>query len=556
MSTSREDYQVEAVTRTLVQLNAQADELRTEVLGLQQQLADAQQALGKVQAPELREANENLVLAVLQAETVADSAIAQLNEVTGSTQRDALTKIPNRVLILDRLENAISTAQRHGTQLAVLFLDLDDFKLINDTLGHATGDEALQLTARCLESVVRHSDTVSRYGGDEFLVLLADLKQATDAALVARKILSALAHPQQLDQHELRLSASIGIAIYPQDAVDAVALIGCADAAMYRSKRRQRSSFGFYSDEIIDASSPAPPAIQFVTQPATHSQAAVHDVHDVQFRTLREANEQLVLAMLTAQELEAHAEEVRIRQIGFLATVAHELRGPLTPLRTAAELIGRAHANQPLLEKLQHMIDSQVTQMARLVEDLLDGSRASMGRFRLQPGSTEIADVLNKAIETCRRAMDAQLQHLKINMPFGPLIVQADAVRLTQIFNNLLSNASKYTPKGGEITLTVEVREESLAITVADNGIGITAHALPHIFELFVRDEHAIALDKNGLGIGLAVVRDLVEAHGGTVTATSAGINLGTQFVVTLPLVAELKAATDRELHPRVSVPR
>jgi signal transduction histidine kinase len=141
-------------------------------------------------------------------------------------------------------------------------------------------------------------------------------------------------------------------------------------------------------------------------------------------------------------------------------------------------------------------------------------------------------------VETCRPALDSRSQSLTIDLAPAPLLVLGDPLRLGQIFSNLLDNASKYTPKGGAIRLSAVVLEGALRITVSDNGIGITADALPDIFELFTQDARAVALYNGGLGIGLAVVRDLVEAHGGTVMASSAGHDLGSDFVVTLPIGA------------------
>jgi diguanylate cyclase len=218
--------------------------------------------------------------------------------------------------------------------------------------------------------------------------------------------------------------------------------------------------------------------------------------------------------------------------------VAHELRNPLVPIRTAAELLNRALRDEPLLSKLQAAIKRQVALVSRLVDDLLDGSRVSAGKFRLEFTMVDLAGVLSLAVETCRPAVEARSQRLTIHLAPAPLLVHGDPVRLGQIFSNLLDNASKYTARGGEISLTALVLERALQVTVSDNGIGITTEALPNIFELFVQDTRAQAHYDGGLGIGLAVVRDLVEAHGGTVVAMSPGRDLGSDFIVTLPMAA------------------
>jgi signal transduction histidine kinase len=260
--------------------------------------------------------------------------------------------------------------------------------------------------------------------------------------------------------------------------------------------------------------------------------------NEARLRTLRAANEHLVIAALTSQQQEVSAREAHRHQLTFLAMVAHELRNPLMPLRLASELLKRAPANEGVVSKVHTTIDRQVDHMARLIEDLLDGSRAGTGKFRLQRSIVDVCSIIELAIETCRPAVDARRHRLASVMPAGPLSVDGDPVRLVQVLGNLLENASKYTPAGGDISLNAVALGDVVAITIADNGIGITAQALPHVFELFVRDEHATALNRGGLGIGLAVVAELVEAHGGSVVATSDGKGLGSEFVVTLPLAA------------------
>jgi len=188
-------------------------------------------------------------------------------------------------------------------------------------------------------------------------------------------------------------------------------------------------------------------------------------------------------------------------------------------------------------------MERQVVHMARLVSDLLDVSRASTGKLTLERRVVEMAVIIDQAIDACRPAMDTRLQHFAIQVPSCALDVYGDPVRLVQILMNLLDNASKYTQASGEIRLTVVVIANALVLTVTDSGIGITAEALPNIFEPFAQDTHATAFNADGLGIGLTVVRELVEAHGGNVVASSAGSGLGSQFVVTLPLVRRRPSA-------------
>ena len=165
-------------------------------------------------------------------------------------EHDALTDLPNRLLLNDRLARAIALARRYGRRLAVLFLDCDRFKHINDTLGHATGDQVLRSVARRLTTCVRESDTVSRHGGDEFLVLLSEVDQPEDAGLIAEKIVSSIGEPHQVAGHELALTASVGIALYPEDGQDAQSLIMRADTAMYHAKNTGRNRVGFYRPDM------------------------------------------------------------------------------------------------------------------------------------------------------------------------------------------------------------------------------------------------------------------------------------------------------------------
>lgn len=207
---------------------------------------DALQASATDRMAMLQQANAHLVIASIEATKLSEQiqvATAKLNHLA---HHDILTDLPNRTLLQDRLGQAIEVARRQGRQLAVMFLDLDHFKHINDSLGHAVGDQLLQSVAQRLVRSVRHSDTVSRQGGDEFLILLPFIEHAQDAALSAQKLLAALALPHQIDGHSLHISVSIGIGIYPDDGHDAQTLIKCADTAMYHAKADGRNNYKFF----------------------------------------------------------------------------------------------------------------------------------------------------------------------------------------------------------------------------------------------------------------------------------------------------------------------
>jgi diguanylate cyclase (GGDEF)-like protein len=472
----------------------------------------------------------------VQADTAAQTAVSSLDELTRSTQHDELTGATTRVLMLDRLQSAIARAQRSATRVGVLFLDLDGFKQINDNLGHAVGDQVLRLAAERLAAVVRESDSVSRYGGDEFVVLLSEMSSAADAAPIARKILDALAAPAKVGPHPISLKASLGVAVYPDDGADPVTLIRHADAAMYRSKRQGAGGFEFYQDDgNTDPGDGLPPSDAMPL--AIRRTDSAFSEHEARLRELLEANRELVGAAQVAQKLQAEAEAAHHRQINFVAMAAHALRNPLSAIRMATSLLSDARVNAAAKERQLQLVQRQAALIARLIDDLLDGSRVGTGEFRLQRRDLQLDQILGVAADACRHAIDAKQQHLVLDVPDEPATVNGDPQRLIQVFGNLLNNASRRSPIGGTVTLTRRFDGHQVVITVGDEGAGIAPEVLAGIFDLFAIDTQ-VPLEESGLGIGLAVVRALAEAHGGSVGAMSAQSGHGSQFVVRLPRVS------------------
>lgn len=198
----------------------------------------------------LQKANAHLVTATIEAHKLAEQVQTAKVQLEHLVQHDALTGLPNRILLQDRLGQAIELARRQSRQLAVMFLDLDQFKHINDSLGHAVGDQLLRSVAQRLVGCVRHSDTISRQGGDEFVLLLSHIERAEDARISAQKMLASLALPHRIDQHDLHIGASIGISIYPADGQDVETLIKSADAAMYSAKENGRNNYKFFEQSM------------------------------------------------------------------------------------------------------------------------------------------------------------------------------------------------------------------------------------------------------------------------------------------------------------------
>ena len=226
----------------------------------------------------------------------------------------------------------------------------------------------------------------------------------------------------------------------------------------------------------------------------------------------------------------------------FLAMLAHELRNPLAPMRTSLDVLERAPDNPAVLSATRAMIGRQLTHLTRLVDDLLDVSRITTGRIVLEHETVDAGRIVSETVASMRSLLDARHQDLKLDLPPGDTPVRADPTRLAQVVSNLLSNAIKYTPEHGNIEIAITRDDDIAMLRVRDDGRGIPQELQPRIFDLFVQGERALAREEGGLGIGLTLVRRLVELHGGTVTASSAGPGLGSEFVVRLPLVRPASA--------------
>jgi PAS domain S-box-containing protein len=234
----------------------------------------------------------------------------------------------------------------------------------------------------------------------------------------------------------------------------------------------------------------------------------------------------------------------------FIAMLAHELRNPLAPIRNAVALMERKGLGDPVLESMRQTIDRQSLLLTRIVDELLDVNRIARGQFTIDRHLIDLRDVLHRSIETSRPLIEQRHQTLEIRIPETPLHVSGDAMRLTQVFLNLLNNAAKYTHTGGSLALRVDVEETSLCVRVSDNGKGIPGDSLDAVFELFMQIDPESSGTQGGLGVGLALVRRIIELHGGRVSARSAGLNQGSEFVVQLPRDATGAEEPHRETPP------
>ena len=223
----------------------------------------------------------------------------------------------------------------------------------------------------------------------------------------------------------------------------------------------------------------------------------------------------------------------------FMALLSHELRSPLSPILNALNILRQMRTNDPIIEQAGNIIDRQVGVMVRLVDDLLDISRITKGKLRLTKEQVELRVVVNHAAETARPFMDARKHDFSVSLPTEPIWVEADPARMEQVVVNLLNNAAKYTDTGGLIRMTVSQEGDEAVIRVRDNGVGIAPELLPHIFELFTQVDGSLGRSYGGLGIGLALARNLVEMHEGRLQASSAGLGKGCEFTIKLPVLLE-----------------
>lgn len=235
------------------------------------------------------------------------------------------------------------------------------------------------------------------------------------------------------------------------------------------------------------------------------------------------------------RELAANLSEADRRKDVFLATLAHELRNPLAPIRNALSVLKHNEDNPQAFDETREMLERQVQQMVRLIDDLLDLSRISRNRIDLRKEDVVLSEVIDRAVETCRPIIDEAEHALSVELPDEPIHLHADKVRLAQIFMNLLNNSAKYTERGGKIELSAHVEGSEVVVAVKDNGIGIPAGMLAHVFDMFTQIDPSLDRAQGGLGIGLTLVKRLVEMHGGAIEAHSAGPGHGSTFIVRLP---------------------
>lgn len=249
----------------------------------------------------------------------------------------------------------------------------------------------------------------------------------------------------------------------------------------------------------------------------------------------------------TLRNLADDLAESNRRKTEFLATLGHELRNPLAPIRTGLELMKMAADDPAVVEQTRSMMERQTQQMVRLIDDLLDVSRISRGKLELRRETIVLQEIVAIAVEASKPFIDESMQSLEVEQPETPIKLFADPNRMSQVVSNLLNNAAKYTPKGGRITLTMEAIDDEAMVIVRDTGIGIASQDLDRIFDMFAQLKPTLDKVDSGLGIGLTLVKFLVEMHGGTIEAASEGLNRGSEFTLRLPIESVVTTAPHAE---------
>lgn len=430
----------------------------------------------------------------------------------------------------DAAEERIAAAVRDGSLLDSeyrIMLPGGSVRWIN-ALGRTTRNtegHAVRMAGLCIDITERKKAEAKRQASEEMLRFALDSTQTglwqwdlargtleataqnqrlfglpDDGSPTSPDVYSALIHPDDLD----RISAAFGAALKGESRYDTEYRIRLPDG-----QERWIHSVGSVSKDERDQ-------LQLV--------GISRDI------TARKRNEEALL-------------EADRRKDEFLATLAHELRNPLAPLSSALEIMRTAGDAAPTPPTLREMMQRQVNHLVRLVDDLLEVSRITRGKIELRKEQVDLATVIDHALETSQPLIEAQAHAVQVSLPPEPLIVEADPVRLTQVIANLLNNAAKYMDRGGCIHVAGERRGDEAMLSVRDEGIGIAAENLPRVFDLFGQIDRSLNRAQSGLGIGLALVRRLVEMHGGRVEARSEGLGQGSEFIVHLPLATALPSS-------------
>jgi PAS domain S-box-containing protein len=471
--------------------------------------------------------------------------------------RGLIDSAPDVIAVLDRdgrylyINNAIERALGHAPSVLVGKTN-DDLMTPGDAArwreviaaALATGEtQHIDCTMDTPRGTRTFASLITRLGEDRVAVFTRDVtdRQNEDRFTetmhrIASSFASELDHDRLVQRIIDELTHAVGAetgSFYPGDvAVDLdhsgstleVPIVGRTGDLFGRLLFRHRES-GRFNEEHQ----------RLTASVATHAAIALENAR--LYRSEREHKEQLERAIERARVADRRKDE-------FLAMLGHELRNPLAPITTALELLDMKEIEGGRKER--DVIVRQVAHLSRLIDDLLDMSRITRGKIQLDIKTVEIASVLARAIESASPLLEKKSQRLAVQMPPESALVDADPVRLAQVFHNLLTNAAKYSDRRSQIDLSAVALDSDVSVTIRDHGIGISPDLLPRLFEMFVQGERSLDRSQGGLGVGLTIARSLCELHGGTITAHSAGLGTGSTFTVTLPRSVRARVSTDR----------
>jgi len=510
---------------------------------------------------QLRDANQSLVLAAIQAQTKTASAEDTAAKMVFKAEHDCLTGLPNRSLLIDRLEQAMTMAKRQGHTVAIMFLDLDHFKSINDSFGHEAGDQLLLDVSRRLQECIRQSDTVSRQGGDEFIVLLPVVEALVDADLIARKLIETMNKPFFQGGHQHLVTLSIGISLYPRDGLDVDSLLRHADAAMYHAKAHGRNRYKVFTADLQEEPGREKQKKIWPRDGTARNQGESSASTQTQ---LQEANEQLVIATVEAQmlremaekateqvsklaKLEAHLQEIqKLDTLAVLAGgVAHDFNNLLTAIVGNASLGSIAVENHDDPSRHFDAIEKAATRAADLTRQLL----AYAGKARSEMAEVDLDQVIQEIILLPNVSIPG---HVTLDYDLGDRLplVRGDASQIFQVLMNLVTNAGEANPPGVPGSITIRTRREQVTenaadseesvlamppapyvtLEVKDTGTGMAPEVMARAFEPFFTTKFT------GRGLGLAAVIGIIRSHGGGIKVRSEP-GQGTSFKIFLPAV-------------------
>lgn len=490
--------------------------------------------LSSAKAEVILEASELLAVTVLHVHAASVNAAEALERTSRSFDVDALTGLPNRLLFRDRCAQALAYGRRRHTRVAVLFIDLDDFKSVNDTLGHAIGDELLRHVARCLQESGREVDTVCRLGGDEFLILLSDAIDETAPVLYAEKALAALDVPLRVGDNILRIGASIGIALYPEDGQDPEALIRQSDAAMYVAKRT-KSRIAHASMVPATSRTPTPATVVAQSDPIGLLERSLQESQGT-VADLKASNTRLRAELESASSALQTADSGNRHQAELLHLVAHELRNAMSPLQSASDVLGLMHRDATVLPRLELILRRQIAHISRLLSDILDVSRLNNGRLAFKSEQLDLCTLVSATSQLMSGSLQHRAQSLRIASEHSPVSVEGDPSRLRHVLTTLIEYASSHMADGA--TLEVSVLRRARQAVVWMDYSDRHADAATHGVSPLPNSDAAVDIGSpDGPTFALFVATEFVKLHNGELTLTRDRDTALARIEICLPLV-------------------